>query len=215
MCFRIVAENGLISPEMIPYSYVPSTNINYGTKQRQFGSKTAQESNALHDQVKEYLYNNSSYLPDTNAEQIDRALGWVRTHATEKDPDGYYASLKEVMDPDFNYRTADGQAEMLAVMGMAVLKAEAGDERALQDEIDLADAYNKQGTDLGQALQARKLFRLMTPIGRKALLQREADRINQNLADLGKKYRVTILRKARMRRRKKSSETQRERFAML
>lgn len=188
----LMADNGIISPEMIPYSYVPSTNVNYGSNQRQFGYKTAQESNALHEQVREYLYNNSSYIPDTNAEQIDRALGWVKSNATESDPDGYYASLKEVMDPDFNYRTADGQAQMLTVMGMAALKADQGDERALQDEIDLADAYNKQGTDLGQALQARKLFRMMTPVGRKALLQREADRMNQNLADLGKKYRVAI-----------------------
>lgn len=190
----MAADNGLISPEMIPYSYVPSTNVlnSYGSKQRQFGSKTAQGSDALHDEVKRYLFNNSSYTPDTNEEQIDRAIGWVRSQATENDPEGYYTALKGVMDPDFNYRTADGQARMLTVMGMAAMKADRGDERALQDEIDLADAYNKQGTGLGQALQARKLFRLMTPVGRKALLQREADRMNQNLADRGKKYRVSI-----------------------
>ena len=190
----IMADNGLISPEMIPYSYVPSTNVQSaeGTKYRQFGRKTAQESDALHEQVKDYLYKNSLYVPDTNAEQVNRALAWVKSHATESDPDGYYASLREVMDPNFNFRTADGQARMLSVMGMAAIKADQGDERALQDEIDLADAYNKQGTDLAQALQARKLFRMMTPVGRKAVLQREADRINQNLADLGKKYRVSI-----------------------
>lgn len=189
---QLMVQTGLINPEMVPYSYLPSENVTFGTKQRQFGSKTAQESDALHEETKNYLYNNSSYIPDTNAEQVDRALGWVKSHATENDPDGYYAALKKVMDPDFNFRTADGQARVLSVMGMAAIKAEQGDERAAQDEIDLADAYNKQGTDLAQALQVRKLFRLMTPVGRKAVLQREADRINQNLADLGKDYRVSI-----------------------
>ena len=191
---ELLVRTGLITPEMIPYSYMPSTNVmtGGGEKQRQFGSKTAQESDALHEEVKQYLFRNSGYIPETNDQQIRDALDWVQKKATMDDPDGYQAALDEVTSEDFDYMSAEGQARMLTVMGMAAVKAEGGSERALADEMRLSDAYNRQGTDLGRALQARKIFRLMTPVGRKAVLQREEDRINEMLANKGKKYTVKL-----------------------
>ncbi len=153
--------------------------------QRQFGRQTAQSSNALHDEVKDYLYNHSSYTPDSNQRQIDRAMDWVQNMASENDPDGYYAALDAVTSDGFDYRSADGQARMLTVMSMAALKAEAGDRSAMNDELRLADAFNKQGTDLGRQLQARKIFRLMTPMGRQSVLQGMCDQINEQLGRKG------------------------------
>jgi len=58
--------------------------------------------------------------------------------------------------------------------------------------LQLADAYNKQGTDLGRMLQARKLFQMMTPTGRQATLKKEVDKINEEYAKRGKNTRVKL-----------------------
>jgi hypothetical protein len=81
--------------------------------------------------------------------------------------------MQEAQSGDFDAISADGQARMLTLMSMAALKGEqTGDHTA---ELTLADMFNKQGTEAGRALQARKMFRLMTPIGRMATLNKMAD----------------------------------------
>ena len=154
--------------------------------QRQFGSRTAQESDALHQEVKDYLYSHSTYTQDSNQAQIDRAISWVQNHANDQDQEGYFGAVADVESPDFDYRSADGQARMLTLMGMAALKGD------VATELRLADAYNRQGTDLGQQLQARKLFRMMTPLGRRTILQQQVSRINQQFADQGQSRRVGL-----------------------
>ena len=146
--------------------------------QRQFGHQTAQDSDALHQEVRDYLYSHSTYTPDTNQAQIDRAMDWVQQRANDADPDGYRNAVNEVTSENFDYRSADGQARMLTVMGMAALKGD------VETELRLADAYNAQGTDLGRQLQARKIFRLMTPIGRISHFQKQVDNLNR---EIGKK----------------------------
>lgn len=175
-------------PTTLPRTPVGET----GSAQRRFGNKTAQESDALHQEVKDYLYTHSDYTPDSNRDQINRAMDWVRSKANDSDPDGYRAALEEVLDPSFDYRSADGQARMLTVMSMAALKARDGDQGAMADELRLADAYNQQGTDLGRQLQARKIFRLMTPLGRRMSLQQEVARINQDYKNNGKDTQVKL-----------------------
>ena len=189
-----LAGGGSLSTNITPPAEtLPSTDLRTpGRRRRQFGTQTAQRSNALHDEVKEYLRNNSDYDPDSNSAQIERSIGWVQSLANEDDPTGYYGALDAVESPDFDYRSADGQARMLTLMSLAALKAESGDKRALDDELRLADAYNRQGTDLGRSLQSRNIFRLMTPLGRQAVLLKEADRINENYKKQGKNTRVTL-----------------------
>lgn len=143
--------------------------------QRQFGHQTAQDSDALHQEVRDYLYSHSTYTPDTNQAQIDRAMDWVQQQANDADPDGYRNAVNEVTSENFDYRSADGQARMLTVMGMAALKGD------VETELRLADAYNAQGTDLGRQLQARKIFRLMTPIGRISHFQKQVDNLNREI----------------------------------
>jgi len=161
-----------------------------GNAYRQFGRKTAQESDALHDDVKEYLYKHSSYTPDTNQAQIDRAISWVQSNSSQSDPDGFFSSLQKAQNGDFDSISADGQARMLTLMGMAALKGEeTGDHSA---ELTLADLFNKQGTEAGRALQARKMFRLMTPVGRMATLNKMADQINEEYGKKGNEHRVRL-----------------------
>ena len=178
--------------EIAMASNLPGQPLDEGSAQRQFGHQTSQTSNALHQQVKDYLYTHSDYTPDTNQDQINRAVSWVQSLANEYDPDGYRDAMNEVTSDNFDYRSADGQAKMLTVMGMAALKADKGDQNALADELRLADAYNKQGTDLGRQLQARKLFRLMTPVGRRMSLQQEVARINQEYKNANKDTTVSL-----------------------
>lgn len=190
---QMLAENGL-APQLSTdqNGELPGMPAGNGRAQRQYGHKTAQGSDAIHQEVKDYLYTHSDYDPETNQEQIGRAMDWVRSNASEGDEDGYRASLDEVLSPGFDYRSADGQARMLTVMGMAALKAESGDRSALNDELRLNDAYNKQGTDIGRQLQARKIFRLMTPLGRRQALLNEVNRINTDFANRGKDTQVHL-----------------------
>ena len=178
----VVTEDDLAEYNNLPG--IPATDN--GGAQRQFGHQTAQQGSALHDEVKEYLYTHSSYTPDTNDAQVDRAIGWVQQHASTSDPEGYFSAMQEAESADFDYRSADGQARMLTLMGMAALKGDTA------SELRLADAFNKQGTDLGRMLQARKLFRLMTPLGRVSVLQQEANRINEQYAKDGRNTRVAL-----------------------
>ena len=194
---QTLIENGILTQEEVDaYNRItggttpPGENLP-GTPgmrpQRQFGSKTAQGSDALHDEVKEYLYSHSSYTPETNQEQIDRSIDWVRSKANESDPDGYHRAVDEVTSEAFDYRSADGQARMLTVMGMAAMKGD------IETEMRLADAYNRQGTDLGRALQSRKIFRLMTPIGRIGYFQKQVDSLNDEIGQkTGKKGQIKL-----------------------
>ena len=75
-------------------------------------TQTAQGSDALHGDVKDYLYNHSQYTLESNQEQIDRAMGWVRGLANDADPEGYRAAVDEVTSDGFDCRSADGQARI-------------------------------------------------------------------------------------------------------
>lgn len=195
---RADMEQRLVSSGIVTQQEVDAFNGNLpgmpvtegGNAQRQFGRQTAQTSNALHDDVKEYLYNHSAYTPDTNQAQIDRAIDWVRGFANETDPDGFFNAMQAAKRGDFDSISADGQARMLTLMSMAALKGEqTGDHSA---ELILADLFNKQGTEAGRALQARKIFRLMTPVGRKAALKGMADQINEQYGRKGSNRRVAL-----------------------
>lgn len=150
--------------------------------QRQFGSKTAQNIGDLRQEVKDYLLNNSDYVPDTNANQLDRAIDWVQSHSSESDPTGLWGTIEDMRKRSFNSMSVDGQARIFAAM--AIASSDAVDDVGVQTE--LAQMFNKSGTPLAQALQARKLFRMMTKAGRISILQKEVDNINQQLKDKGK-----------------------------
>jgi hypothetical protein len=146
--------------------------------QRQWGFDRAQNSDEIDEQVRKYLFDHSSYIPDTNAEQINRAIQWIRGNRTAADPDGYHNSVRKVTGKDFASQTPDGQAQMLATLAMAIAHND------VEAQKEIANAYNKEGTTAGQTLQARKIFRLMTPAGRVATLEKM---IEDETARLGAK----------------------------
>ena len=136
-----------------------------GTAERAFGGGMLQESE-MDTFAKEVVREYGRYFPDTNLDQIKRAVLWVRNNKLTKDSDGLIESMQKVSDNKFDYRSADGQARMVALMAIAVAKND------IAAQTVLADAFNRQGTDLGRALQARKLFRMMTPAGRIATIDK-------------------------------------------
>ena len=187
----ILYDLGMVDKKDVPYSNLPArpsgTASAFGSgPQRQFGHQTSQESNAIHRQVKDYLYSHSDYTPESNSEQIDRAINWLRNYTGNTQEERFYNAMREATSNNFNSMSADGQAKMLTLMSYA---AATGNIAA---ETDLAMAYNEQGTRLGQALQARKIFRLMTPLGRESVVLKMQQRINEQYEREGSDVRVEL-----------------------
>lgn len=160
-------------PPATPTQDSTDTQNDSGEKYRQFGTQTAQSTDALFQETRDYLLHNSVYEADSNTEQIDRAIDWVRGQATSHDPAGYFTAKSAVLDPSFDYASADGQARMLTVMQMSTLMGDA------QGQVQIADIFNRQGTALAQALQARKIFYMMSPAAQVASIQKIANNLSQ------------------------------------
>lgn len=160
-------------PPATPMQDNADTQNGSGEKYRQFGTQTAQSTDALFQETRDYLLHNSVYEADSNTEQIDRAIDWVRGQATSHDPAGYFTAKSAVLDPSFDYASADGQARMLTVMQMSTLMGDA------QGQVQIADIFNRQGTALAQALQARKIFYMMSPAAQVASIQKIANNLSQ------------------------------------
>lgn len=160
-------------PPATPTQDSTDTQNDSGEKYRQFGTHTAQSTDALFQETRDYLLHNSVYEADSNTEQIDRAIDWVRGQATSHDPAGYFTAKSAVLDPSFDYASADGQARMLTVMQMSTLMGDA------QGQVQIADIFNRQGTALAQALQARKIFYMMSPAAQAASIQKIANNLSQ------------------------------------
>ncbi len=160
-------------PPATPMQDSTDTQNDSGEKYRQFGTQTAQSTDALFQETRDYLLHNSVYEADSNTEQIDRAIDWVRGQATSHDPAGYFTAKSAVLDPSFDYASADGQARMLTVMQMSTLMGDA------QGQVQIADIFNRQGTALAQALQARKIFYIMSPAAQVASIQKIANNLSQ------------------------------------
>lgn len=161
-----------------------------GSAQRAFGNGMLQENDEMSAFVKRYVANQNGYTPDSNDAQIDRAIQWIASNKASSSSDGLYESIEKVASNQFDYRSADGQARMVALMGMAAYKND------VMAQVTLADAFNRQGTDLGRALQSRKLFRLMTPEGRIGMLQRMMTKTQEETGNTDLKFSEWIYRAA-------------------
>lgn len=171
--FSMEAPPSVNNSIQLPGNTVNSEQNGSGDKYRQFGTQTAQSTDALFQETRDYLLHNSVYEADSNTEQIDRAIDWVRGQATSHDPVGYFTAKSAVLDPSFDYASADGQARMLTVMQMSTLMGDA------QGQVQIADIFNRQGTALAQALQARKIFYMMSPAAQVASIQKIANNLSQ------------------------------------
>lgn len=160
----------------------PAMSTGLGPKERAFGSANGmlQRSDEVGRFAKASTALLNTYFPDTNDAQINRAIKWIGSLKQTPNSDGYAEALQAVTADDFDYRSADGQARMVAVMGMANARNDAMAQAAL------ADAFDRQGTDIGRMMQARKLFMLMTPEGRKQTLWNMLKRQQAELGRRGK-----------------------------
>ena len=149
-----------------------------GEAQRAFGDVGGmlEKSDEIANFAKSVVKAQNTYFPDTNFDQINRAVDWIKSQKG-----GYAEALDKVTSDNFDYRSADGQARMVAMMGLAAAKDD------VIAQASLADAFNRQGTDLGRALQARKLFMLMTPEGRKSSLRKMLQNAKDEMGKQGKK----------------------------
>lgn len=160
----------------------PEEHVGPVTEQRQWGREGAQDSKILHQQTKDRIAENNSYFVDVNNEQWDRALKWISEHATQSDPTGLYGAVAEIESEGFNLWTVDGQARLGAAIALAAESGDVGTETRLSETL-----FNPLGTDIGQALQFRKFFNMMTPSGRKMSLTRAAQRVEDYYASRGMK----------------------------
>ena len=163
--------NGIIPPTNAPTTEQPS-----GARpeaQRQFGSQTAQRSEAIHEETKRWLYDHSGYVTDSNKAQVTRAIDRIETN-------GYTATLAEWLSKDlYKMNNADDQAMGVTLMGIAAHQGDTG------SEVAIADKYNQLGTMAGQSLQARKIFNRLTPLGAMAYVQKQVARLNEEMAARG------------------------------
>lgn len=123
--------------------------------ERQFTTKTLQNSQAVPQWAKDALYSNPNarfYEKDTNDDQIARS--WERLQS-----EGYEAMRDRLLKNKTDLTTADNIADANMVMAMAK------NEGDMQTFLDMAMHYAEQGTQAAQALQARKIFSKMTPTG--------------------------------------------------
>ena len=183
----LIDAGAVTQDEITAASNLPGMPVDDGQAgpQRQWGTHMAQDMDELAEQARQYVYTHSGYTPDTNQAQIERAIEWAKSiPIQEGQGDRYTAVIDAVTSKRFDFRSADGQARMSVAMGLAVARND------IRSQVQIADAVNHQGTELGQALQSRKLFRLMTPEGRIATLQKMLSDQNQTLASQGKNVEI-------------------------
>ena len=136
----------------------------YGDGERQFATKTAQQSQAMPDWLKQELLSNPQqryYEKDSNDAQLMRA--WDRIQQ-----DGYEATRDSILKTEGTLG-ADDIAAANVIMAMAFRNND------MDTAMQMAHRYNVDGTQTAKALQARKLFSRMTPTGMRASVAAQSE----------------------------------------
>ena len=138
------------------------TEMEYAVAPRQFGNQTAQELDTLTDSVKEFL-RGDQYETVTNREQVQRANDDINAR-------GIDAVVNDLLARD--RWTADDHA------AAAVACIRAQNEGLMTTAYVIAKAYDEQGTNAGQALQARQIIGKLTAAGALVETTKKADHAN-------------------------------------
>lgn len=138
------------------------TEMEYAIAPRQFGNQTAQELDTLTDSVKEFL-RGDQYETVTNREQVQRANDDINAR-------GIDAVVNDLLARD--KWTADDHA------AAAVACIRAQNEGMMTTAYVIAKAYDEQGTNAGQALQARQIIKKLTAAGALVEATKKADHAN-------------------------------------
>lgn len=153
---------GKTAPETQEVTKGEQTEMQFAVGLRQFGNKNAQEMDTLTDAVKDFL-NGSEYEKVTNREQVQRANDDINAR-------GIDTVVNELLAKE-NW-TADDHAKA------AVALVRADNEGYQTTAYMIAEAYDKQGTNSGQALQARKIAKKLTTSGALVESVKKADHAN-------------------------------------
>lgn len=138
------------------------TEMEYAIALRQFGNQTAQELDTLTDSVKKFL-RGDQYETVTNREQVQRANDDINAR-------GIDAVVNDLLARD--RWTADDHA------AAAVACIRAQNEGLMTTAYVIAKAYDEQGTNAGQALQARQIIGKLTAEGALVEAAKKADHAN-------------------------------------
>ena len=142
--------------------YDMPNDVEYAVAPRQFGNQTAQELDTLTDSVKEFL-RGDQYETVTNREQVQRANDDINAR-------GIDAVVNDLLARD--KWTADDHA------AAAVACIRAQNEGLMTTAYVIAKAYDEQGTNAGQALQARQIIGKLTAEGALVEAAKKADYAN-------------------------------------
>lgn len=138
------------------------TEMEYAVSPRQFGNQTAQALDTLTDSVKKFL-RGDQYETVTNREQVQRANDDINAR-------GIDAVVNDLLARD--RWTADDHA------AAAVACIRAQNEGLMTTAYVIAKAYDEQGTNAGQALQARQIIGKLTAEGALVEAAKKADHAN-------------------------------------
>lgn len=138
------------------------TEMEYAVAPRQFGNQTAQELDTLTDGVKEFL-RGDQYETVTNREQVQRANDDINAR-------GIDAVVNDLLARE--RWTADDHA------AAAVACIRAQNEGLMTTAYVIAKAYDEQGTNAGQALQARQIIGKLTAEGALVEAAKKAEHAN-------------------------------------
>ena len=152
----VTQSNTSVNPYDMP------NDVEYAVAPRQFGNQTAQELDVLTDSVKEFL-RGSQYETVTNREQVQRANDDINAR-------GIDAVVNDLLARD--RWTADDHA------AAAVACIRAQNEGLMTTAYVIAKAYDEQGTNAGQALQARQIIGKLTAAGALVEATKKADHAN-------------------------------------
>ena len=149
--------------------YDMPNDVEYAVAPRQFGNVKAQELDVLTDSVKKFL-RGDQYETVTNREQVQRANDDINAR-------GIDAVVNDLLARD--RWTADDHA------AAAVACIRAQNEGLMTTAYVIAKAYDEQGTNAGQALQARQIIGKLTAEGALVEAAKKADHANakKGLAD--------------------------------
>ena len=152
----VTQSNTSVNPYDMP------NDVEYAVAPRQFGNQTAQELDVLTDSVKKFL-RGDQYETVTNREQVQRANDDINAR-------GIDAVVNDLLARD--RWTADDHA------AAAVACIRAQNEGLMTTAYVIAKAYDEQGTNAGQALQARQIIGKLTAEGALVEAAKKADHAN-------------------------------------
>ena len=152
----VTQSNTSVNPYDMP------NDVEYAVAPRQFGNQTAQDLDVLTDSVKKFL-RGDQYETVTNREQVKRANDDINAR-------GIDAVVNDLLARD--RWTADDHA------AAAVACIRAQNEGLMTTAYVIAKAYDEQGTNAGQALQARQIIGKLTAEGALVEAAKKADHAN-------------------------------------